>query len=326
MTKYLLKRILRSLLSVILVVTIVMILIYSCLDRTLIFMTDPLFSKVKSNGKEVYMLQQWERYGYIDYIPYADYMKDLLKAGDIDQETYNASITIGKNKDGSSDSDATAEYVAKFYDKYDGKDGYRVERLPGDTKGNTKKYKDGGEPRLYAVRDVPIWNRLWTYLTGLIQIDNIHNAEEVTGERGITFTWYDPAYGGEVFSPAIIGNGTTHKYLMYCTNEFPFIHQNLITIQLGQSYTINKGIDVFDTMINAQGSFKLSEVTYPTGVVEETADDLHSATYVAGSLEGGTELLQRYYVDDYTNVSTKKEGMSRMGYSFVIGIFSVLMA
>ena len=68
MTKYLLKRILRSLFSVLMVVAIVMVLIYTCLDRTLIFMTDPLFSKVKSNGKEVYMMQQWERYGYLDYI------------------------------------------------------------------------------------------------------------------------------------------------------------------------------------------------------------------------------------------------------------------
>ena len=98
MTKYLLKRILRSLFSVIMVVAIVMILIYSCLDRTLIFMQDPLFSKVKSNGKEVYMMQQWERYGYLDYIPYDEYMKELVKTGEIDQETYNSSITLGRTR------------------------------------------------------------------------------------------------------------------------------------------------------------------------------------------------------------------------------------
>ena len=326
MTKYLLKRILRSLFSVIMVVAIVMILIYSCLDRTLIFMQDPLFSKVKSNGKEVYMMQQWERYGYLNYIPYDEYMKELVKTGEIDQETYNASITLGKKEDGSADSEGTAEFVAKFYEKYDGKDGYQVKRLPGETKGNTKKYKDGGEPRLYAFRDVPLTTRLWKYLTGVIDIDNIHDAEEVQGERGFTFTWYDPAYGGEKFSPAIMGNGTTHKYLLYFTDEFPFIHQNLITINLGQSYTINKGIDVFHTMVGSQGSFEVSTVTYPSGVVEDTADDLHSATYVAGSLENGTEMLKRYYVDDYTNVNTNMAGLSKMGYSFVIGIISVLLA
>ena len=98
MTKYLINRILRSLFSVIMVVGIVMVLIYSCLDRTLIFMQDPLFSKVKSNGKEVYMMQQWERYGYLEYIPYADFMKDLLRSGEITQEEYDSAIKLGKNE------------------------------------------------------------------------------------------------------------------------------------------------------------------------------------------------------------------------------------
>ena len=131
MTKYLLNRILRSLFSVLMVVAIVMVLIYSCLDRTLIFMQDPLFSKVKSNGKEVYMMQQWERYGYLDYIPYADFMKDMLRSGEITQEEYDAAIKLGKNEN--ADSDATAEMVKKFYEKYDEKDGYKVKRLEGDT-------------------------------------------------------------------------------------------------------------------------------------------------------------------------------------------------
>ena len=324
MTKYLLNRILRSLFSVLMVVGIVMVLIYSCLDRTLIFMQDPLFSKVKSNGKEVYMMQQWESYGYLDYIPYADYMKELLRNGEVTQEEYDAAIKLGKNE--AADSDATAEFVKKFYEKYDGKDGYQVKRLDGDTKGKSKKYKVGGEPALYAHRDVPLSTRMWKYLTGVITIDNIHKAVAVEGERGLTFTWYDPVYGGEKFSPAIIGNGTTHKYLLYCNDKFPYIHQNLITVSLGASYTINKGIDVFDTMVDSQGSFALSTITYPTGHVEESADDLHSATYVEGSLANGTELAKKYFTDDYTNVTTKKAGLSRMGYSFVIGLISVILA
>ena len=162
MTKYLLNRILRSLFSVLMVVAIVMVLIYSCLDRTLIFMQDPLFSKVKSNGKEVYMMQQWENYGYLDYIPYADFMKELLRNGEVEQETYDSAVKLGKND--SADSDVTAEFVKKFYEKYDGKDGYQVKRLDGDTKGKSKKYKVGGEPALYAHRDVPLKNRMWELL------------------------------------------------------------------------------------------------------------------------------------------------------------------
>ena len=44
MTKYLLRRLLHGLISVIIVVAIVMLLIYSALDRQLIFAKDSVFS------------------------------------------------------------------------------------------------------------------------------------------------------------------------------------------------------------------------------------------------------------------------------------------
>ena len=45
MIKYLFKRLLHGLVSLVAVVMIVMILVYSLMDRTLIFSTDPLYSK-----------------------------------------------------------------------------------------------------------------------------------------------------------------------------------------------------------------------------------------------------------------------------------------
>ena len=112
MTKYLLNRILRGILSVIIVVGVVMIMVYSFLDRDLIFSKDPLFSKQMHNAKEVYKYQQWERYGYLDYVPYADYLKGLLRSGDIDQETYNQAILFGDTEDKASVT--AAEYIDKF--------------------------------------------------------------------------------------------------------------------------------------------------------------------------------------------------------------------
>jgi len=277
MTKYLINRILRALISVIIVVGVIMVMVYSFLNKQSIFATDPVFTKQKLNGKETYMMQQWELFGYLDYVNYTDFLKEELRAGNIDQDTYNDAAKLGKTAE--NDSEITAEYVQKFLDKYDGKDGYEVKRLDGETKGRTKKYKDGGDPRLYAFKDIPLAKRLLTYFTDLIRIDNINYAVGDVGERGLTFTWRDPAYGGEKFSPAIMGNGTMHKYLLYCNDKFPFIHQNLITINLGKSFSVNQGIDVFNTMTDAQGGFHNSVVTYPSGVVETTADDLHTQTY-----------------------------------------------
>ena len=322
MTKYLINRILRALISVIIVVGVIMVMVYSFLNKQSIFATDPVFTKQKLNGKETYMMQQWELFGYLDYVNYTDFLKEELREGNIDQETYTDAAKLGKTA--ASDSELTAKYAAEFTEKME-EEGYEVVRLDGQTKGKTKKYKDGGDPRLYAYKDIPLAKRLLNYFTDLIQIDNIHFAAGDVGERGLTFTWRDPAYGGEKFSPAIMGNGTMHKYLLYCDSKFPFIHQNLITINLGKSFSVNQGIDVFDTMTKAQGGFRNSTVTYPSGVVETTADDLHTLTYMEGSLSLSA-MNQKYYVDDYTMVNTAKDGLSKMGYSFVIGIIATMLA
>ena len=322
MSKYLINRILRALLSVIIVVGVIMVMVYTFLNKQSIFATDPVFTKQKLNGKETYMMQQWELFGYLDYVNYTDFLKQELREGNITQEEYDTAAKLGKTAE--ADNETTAALVQKFIEKYEA-EGYTVTRLDGQTKGKTKKYKDGGDPRLYAFKDIPLSKRLLSYFTDLIRIDNINYATGDVGERGLTFTWRDPAYGGEKFSPAIMGNGTMHKYLLYCNDKFPFIHQNLITINLGKSFSVNQGIDVFNTMTDAQGGFHNSTITYPSGVVETTADDLHTLTYMEGSL-GLSSMNQKYYVDDYTMVNTAKDGLSKMGYSFVIGIISVILA
>lgn len=307
----------------VIVVGIVMVMVYSALDRNLIFAADSMYTRVKSNAKEVYMMQQWERYGYVDYVPYSDYMRQLVREDEITQEQYGAAITFGNKA--SQDSDEAAEFIRRFTEEYESK-GYKVVRLDGKMKGKTKKYQDGGEPRLYAYRNIPVLMRLVNYFKDLITVDNIHYVEDEIEDRGITFTLHDPVYGGEKFSPAVMGTGTQYKYLFYFDDSFPFIHQNLVKINLGLSYSIRQGIDVFQTMTESQGSYAYSTVTYPTGSVSESADDLHSASYISGSLAGGGPVVKASFVDDYTNISTNKNGMSKIGYSFTIGIIAVFLS
>ncbi len=325
MTRYLIGRILRGLLSVVIVVTVVMLLVYTCLDRNLIFATDGVYQKQKSNNKEVYKMQVWEKYGYLDYVPYTDFIKQLAIEEDWSLEKQSSVSTIGGKIDGSEDKTEVAELVARFASEYE-KLGYNIVRLPGDYMPGTKKYKEGGQPRLYACKDIPIFQRLGNYISGIVTVDNIHYVKEDIGERGLSFTLFDPAYGGDVFSPAIMGNGTKHKYLLWFDSEFPYVHQNLFKISLGTSYAVNNGIDVFDTMTSSQGAFKKSTVHYPTGYVNESADNLHSAVYIPGSLEQGTMVTKNCFVDDYTSVTTYKDSLSKVGFSFIIGIISVLAA
>lgn len=311
MGRYLISRILRGVFSVVIVAGIVMALTYACLDRNLIFAQDSVYSRQRGNARQVYMMQQWENYGYLDYVTFGEY---LVEQG-------LGSVTLGDTA--AKDSPLTAEYVERFTEHYESM-GYSVTRLDARTRG--QKYQEGGEPRLYASRDVPFLPRFWDWLTGIVMIDDIHAVEGDVGERGLTFTWFDPAYGGERFSPAIMGNGTYHKYLLYFDGKFPYIHQNLITIRLGRSYSVDRGVDVYDTMTDSQGARELEEVVYPSGKREITADDLHSATYAEGSLAEGDAVVQAHFTDDYTNVTTRKQGLSKLGYSFIIGILAVALA
>lgn len=321
MTKYLLKRLLHGLLSVIAVVAIVMILIYSLLDKQQIFTADATYAKKFANDQEIYKYQKWEEYGYLDYVSYEDYINELMDNGEIDETTRAAAIKLGKKE--KNDSETVQEYVAKFTEYYESK-GYTVERLNAKMQTATK-LAQGGRQRLFAYKNTPLITRMVKYFTGLFSIDRVHYVEEDIENRGITFTLYDPVYGGETFSPAIIGNGTQHKYLLYFDSKFPYIHQNIITIRLGKSYAINSGVDVFKTMTQPQGSYVKSTVIFPTGLVEESAYDLHTATYSAGSLDL-LETNRDRYVDDYTVLEVSKNGLSKTGYSFVIGIISVAMA
>lgn len=318
MGKYLIKRILRGIVSIILVVAIVMILVYSLMDRVQVFAVDSAFSRQALNARDEYMYNKWEQYGYVDYVPYADWLNELARNGEIDEETRSEAVNFGRTAE--SDSDVVAEYVQKFTEYYESQ-GYNVIRL--DAKMNGRKVMNGGQQKLFASKDLPLTGRILKYFTSLVQIDSVNYAPEVEGERGLTFTWYDPAYGGEKFSPAIIGNGTRHKYLFFVDDTFPYIHQNLATISLGVSYSVTKDIDVFTTMTRSQGSYVKRMITYPTGHMEESADDLHTATYSQGT-RTATPLNEDRFTDDYTIVDTTKNNMSKMGFSFVIGIISTV--
>ena len=328
MGKYILKRLLHGAFSAVCVVLIVMVLIYSLLDRSTIFAGDPNYSKMQSNARITYEQSRYKVFGYVDYVPYADYVNALARSGEIDDETRSSAVTIGRTPD--KDSEAAAEYIQKFTEAYEAQ-GYTVVRLNADAKKNGQ-IKDGGQAALFATRDRPLINRAITYFTKMFFVDNIHYVPEDMdiGARGLTFTLYDPLYNPEgstrkVFSPAIMGNGTQHKYLLYFDKTFPFIHQNIITLNLGESYTVNRGVDVFTTMTDSQGSYVLSNMTFPTGLVEDSADNLHTATYAANSRATNKVYAERF-TDDYTNVTTFKVGKSKLGFSFVIGIISVLLS
>lgn len=323
MAKYILLRIVKGILSAICVVLVIMVLVYSLMDRANIFAGDANYSKMQSNARTTYEQSRYQAFGYVDYMTYSDYIKAKVASGEISEDDRSAALSIGHTPEKASE--VANKYIQEFTESFEA-EGYSIVRLDADKKSNGQ-VKDGGQAVIFATRDRPLISRIISYFTEMFFIDNIHYVDANTdiGERGLTYTLHDPLYGGEKLSPAIIGNGTMHKYLFYVDNNFPYVHQNFLTLHLGESYTVNRGVDVFTTMTASQGSIVHGTVTYPTGLTEESADDLHSATYVAGSLQNSKMFADRF-TDDYTNTLTNKRSMSKLGYSFVIGVIATILS
>lgn len=321
MANFFIKRLLRGCISVVIATGIIMFMIYSLLDSTLIFAEDAQYMKLSNNQKTIYMYQTWENYGYLDYVSYNDYLNELVADGELDEEFKSTIATIGRTAE--LDSDDVREYVERFTAHYSAL-GYKVARLDA-VMASKNKVATGGSQALFAYLNKPVVSRVISFFTSILTFDNIHYVEEDIGERGLSFTLHDPAYGGEKFSPAIMGNGTLHKYLLYFDSTFPYIHQNFVTITLGTSYSVNKGVDVYKTMTQTQGNYVKSITYYPTGDVEESADDLHTATYLAGSRNLNL-VYEEHYVDDYTNVSLVKGSSSKIAYSFITCIIASFLA
>lgn len=247
MVKYFFKRFFRGCISLVIAIALVMLMVFSWLDNTLIFAEDEQYVKLSNNQRTIYMYQKWEEYDYLDYVPYTDWLNQLVASGEITEDERQSVATIGRTAD--KDSDETAAYIQRFTEEYEAQ-GYTVVRLDA-VMATPNRIATGGSASLFAYQNTPLLIRMLNFFAGIFEFDNINYVEEDIGERGLTFTLYDPAYGGEKFSPAILGNGTYHKYLLYFDDRFPYIHQNFLTIHLGTSYSVNKGVDAFETMVQS---------------------------------------------------------------------------
>ena len=96
MTKYLLKRILYGIFSIIAVVAIVMVMIYGLLDRKQVFAQDGAWGKQSNNQKTVYEYTKWEDFGYLDFVQYAEWLQELTDNGELDEDTRSEAVNIGR--------------------------------------------------------------------------------------------------------------------------------------------------------------------------------------------------------------------------------------
>ena len=165
MTRYLLNRIIRGILSIIIVVGIVMVLLFTLIDKNNIFMQDTVYTKKQLNDREVYKYQCWEYYGYVEYVPYGDYLVELEKNGEISRDERFEAAKFGFTA--ADDSEIVTEYVNRFRDYYESQ-GYTFVRLDAAMQSAEKgTIKQGGAQQIYAYKNTPVPVRLLEYFKNL---------------------------------------------------------------------------------------------------------------------------------------------------------------
>ena len=236
MGKYLLKRILFSIFSLVVVIAVVMLLVYTGIKRNVIFQQDDMWNKKSNNDQKMYEYVMYQKYGYLDYVEYGSFLREKYTAiyGEeyTSQDDYKADIAAIQDVEKAAENASVQEFKAKYAKRN------IVYMEP--IKFSNGKLKSGGKAYLLAVHEKSVFTRLWDYFTHLISFEhkNMVKDENLT-ERYIRFE-KDP-YSG-LF--AIVGSGTQHKYLLYFGGRFPFIHQNFMHFNFGTSYTTYRGQEI----------------------------------------------------------------------------------
>ena len=289
---YIWKRLLRSFLSVMIIMLIVFTMIYTLVPRENIFFEDSTYRKLasKSDDKTEYVYSTWEKLGYLDYVRINDYCQEIYGAG-------APEMTAAVEPDSKDSQDFVDLYTSK---------GYTVET-----------YLSSG--RYYAYKDIPVIKRIGSWLSHLIVIDTPFSVKD---EANPDLERYIKVGRTPTGGLAVIGSGTTYKYLFYTDTLFPFIHQNFLRLNFGTSYPTYQGLDVMKVLFQPQGSEVKRHVVYETGLEGESGINFGTLSY--------KPVLDRMdtkkFVDNYASYDVFRSQPSMIGTSFRMGIIAVLMA
>ena len=294
MKKYIFMRVLRSLVSIFLVTTLTYTIIYTMVPRKLIFKQDTNYNKIATTAdkRDNYENTVYERMGYIEYYDTKELQE---KASQMD-----ASVTVEAN-----------DTNKDIYEKYIKQIGH------GWTLG---EFTESGQ--FYATREIPIFERVFKFYANLIDIDHtnkIQDPENPDLKRYLRFE-NDPAIGW-----SLVGSGTKHKYLLYFNSQFPFVHQNFVNINLGDSYPTYANSPVLQVITQGQGQTKTGQVQFPTGK-KTSSVNIYSRTYKSPSQADSREVANYGKDDPYTATESNYQYPSMIASSAVAGLIGLVIS
>ncbi len=240
MAKYIWGRIFRSIISILAVLCIVVVLIYTLIPRTKMFEEDPQFQKLKGNQRISYMYNIWDQLDYLDFVT----TKDICS--------------------GSSNPNACAlgggDFQSRLQTYYDR--GYEKVSV--------------GDSEVYLARDFKWYEVIIRTFRKMISIDTPNYVQDESNPN-LERKYYIEA--GPNGIPALKCSGCQYQYQLYINGKFPFIHQNILKLSFGKSYPTYSGMETFAVISQGQGKVESSDITFPTGKTAKSAINLYSCRY-----------------------------------------------
>lgn len=289
---YIWSRLLRSVLSILIIMLIVFTMIYTMVPRENIFFEDSTYRKLssKSDDKTEYVYSTWQKLGYLDYVRINDYCLTLYEAGSPEM-----------SEAVKPDSKESQDFVRIYTEK-----GYTVEKFLGNG-------------RYYAYKDVPMIRRMASWLSKLIVIDTpLSVKDENNPDLPRSLSLGRTPTGGA----ALIGSGSVHKYLLYTDSHFPWLHQNIIKLNFGTSYPSYQGLDVMRVLFQSQGTEVKRHVTFDTGY--ETDSGINFGTLKYKSVLDRMD--RKKFNDNYADYEVFRNQPSMIGTSFIMGLLAMGLA
>lgn len=292
MKKYILFRTLRSIFSILVVVTIAFLMVYTLIPRQRVFNGDPLIQKLGSKPDELahYKNAILQQLGYIDFLEQKDICTEVASDGG----SYTACMV---------------------------KESPEIKKWSADHSNNWTIVKYPVSGLYYAYRDIPVLERLQRWYANFVFVDNTNAIKDETNPNLVRKIYIANDLSG---IPAVKCSGCLNKYLIYVDGIFPFIHQNWVTFNLGVSYPAFSGIPVLDVINNPQGVYKYKEIAFETGNTMSSPINEHKCFYKPTSALD--RLDKNKFNDNYASCYYNLTDPSMLSISFIIGMFALLLS
>lgn len=291
MARYILIRLLKSILSIAVVIGIVVLLVYKLVPTNKIFEQDEAYRKLQGNKKIVYEYNKLESQGYLDY------------------QTLN-DMFMNESKDRATDHKAGDDEYERVLQVYRNK-GYTIQELTGsgELKGDVFAY------RYYSIPEL-----VGGFFSHLIQIDHPNKIQDSANPDLPRKYSIEKDHNGVY---ALACSGCEYKYQIYFNGTFPFIHQNFLKLNFGESYPQHKGRHTLAVISEPQGKKVKKEQVFPAGEVSKSPLDQHTRKYKFTR----DHLDEKKFGDDpYSDASSYGEAPSMIGTSYIMGLMSLLIA